>query len=209
MPTPDSWLNIPLADYEGHMNAPEVGQLRALSDLFAEALASCCPESLAILGIAGGNGLEHVDPRVTRRVVGIDINPNYLDTLRQRHGARLTLELHCCDLAQQALTLEPVQLVHAALIFEHAGTGCCLENAVGLVAPGGSLSVILQLPAESEPNVAATPYASIQTLAGQFSLIDPEQFCSALARSGLHLNHPTSRALPAGKAFWMGVFSRT
>lgn len=209
MPTPDPWLNIPLADYEGHMNAPEVGQLRVLSDLFAEVLAGCCPESVAILGIAGGNGLEHVDPRATCRVVGIDTNPNYLDTVRQRHGARLNLELHCCDLAQQALTLEPVQLVHAALIFEHAGTGRCLENAVGLVAPGGRLSVILQLPAASEPNVAATPYASIQTLARDFSLIDSEHLCSALARSGFHLNHPTSRPLPSGKAFWIGVFSRT
>lgn len=209
MPTPDPWLNIPLADYEGHMNAPGVGQLCVLSELFAEALASCRPESLAILGIAAGNGLEHVDPSMTRRVAGIDINPNYLDTLRQRHGARLNLELHCCDLAQQSLTLEPVQLVHAALIFEHAGTSRCLENAVGLVAPGGTLSVILQLPAESEPNVAATPYASIRTLARHFSLIDPEHLCSALAQSGFHLNHPISRALPAGKAFWMGVFSRT
>src|SRR5581483_11213619 len=129
MPTPDPWLNIPLDDYEAHMNAHAVGQLRVLSELFAEALASCRPESLAILGIAGGNGLEHVDPSVTRRVVGIDINPDYLDTLRQRHGARLNLELHCCDLAQQSLMAEPVQLVHAALIFEHAGAGRCLENA--------------------------------------------------------------------------------
>jgi ABC-type sugar transport system substrate-binding protein len=30
------------------------------------------------VGCAAGNGFEHVDPRVTRTVVGIDINPDYL-----------------------------------------------------------------------------------------------------------------------------------
>ena len=49
------WLSIPLADYEGHMNAPQVHQLEALSDLFAEALTQRRPESVALLGIAGGN----------------------------------------------------------------------------------------------------------------------------------------------------------
>ena len=32
------WLNIPVADYEGHMQSPEVGQLQVLSDLFAAGL---------------------------------------------------------------------------------------------------------------------------------------------------------------------------
>jgi len=206
MPTPDPWLNIPLADYEGHMNAPEVGQLSVLSELFAEVLASFRPESLAILGIAGGNGLEHIDPQVTRRVVGVDINPAYLEAIRRRHGARLNLELHGVDLAGPPLNLEPVQLVHAALVFEHAGAGRCLENAVALVSPGGILSVVLQLPAASEPNVAATPYRSMQTLAGHFSLIDREWFGSAMKQSGFSLKQEARRTLPAGKAFWMGVF---
>src|SRR5262249_34521585 len=125
-----------------------------------------------------------------------------------RHGARLNLELHGLDLARHALTLEPVQLVHAALIFEHAGAGRCLENAISLVAGGGSLSVVLQLPSDAAENVAATPYRSIQTLAASFSLIDPDWFCSKLAQSGFSLKHQTRRSLPAGKAFWMGVFHR-
>lgn len=206
-PDPDPWLNIPLSDYEGHMSLPEVGQLRVLSDLFAEALACCSPESLAILGVAGGNGLEHVDPRVTQRVVGIDINPGYLDTIRQRHGNRLNLELHCLDLARHALQIEPVRLVHAALIFEHAGTGRCLQNAMALVAPGGLLSVVLQLPSESQPGVAATPFRSIQTV--RFSLGDPGEFRAAVEGCGFELGGLTRRSLPGGKAFWMGFFGRT
>ena len=61
------WLSVPLADYEAHMRSPAVQQLDALSDLFAEALAFCNPASVAILGIAGGNGLERIDPIVVQR----------------------------------------------------------------------------------------------------------------------------------------------
>ena len=59
MPSP--WLNIPLQDYEGHMNEPHVAQLDALADLFEETLRKCSPDSVTILGIAGGNGLSRID----------------------------------------------------------------------------------------------------------------------------------------------------
>lgn len=207
MAKPDPWRNIPLSDYEGHMSAPAVGQLCALSELFANVLLRVRPESLAVLGIAGGNGLEHVDPQVTRRVVGVDINPSYLETLRQRHAARLNLELHCADLCEELLSLEPVQLVHAALIFEHAGTVRCLDNALALVRPGGVLSVVLQLPGAA-PGVAPTPFASIQVLSETFTLIDPSSFISAVEASGLPLQAASTHPLSGGKGFWLGLFSK-
>ena len=79
------------------------------------------PESVAVLGIAGGNGLHNVDPTITKRVVGLDVNPSYLEAVRSRYAPKCDLELHCVDLAEQRVGLEPVQLVHAALVFEHAG----------------------------------------------------------------------------------------
>ena len=66
----DPWLSIPLADYEGHMGADNVQQLSALSGLFKRALDVCLPDSVAILGIAGGNGLEHANPATIKRIVG-------------------------------------------------------------------------------------------------------------------------------------------
>jgi hypothetical protein len=76
------WLSIPLEDYEAHMSSAGVQQLPALAELFKYALERCVPESLAVLGVAGGNGLEHVDSAVTRRLVAVDINPIYLDTVQ-------------------------------------------------------------------------------------------------------------------------------
>ena len=52
-----------------------------------------------ILGIAGGNGLEHIDPAITTRTVGIDINAEYLEVVAQRHPNLHALELHHHDLA--------------------------------------------------------------------------------------------------------------
>src|SRR5215475_426983 len=91
------WLDIPLHDYEGHMNSAHVAQLAALADLFEETLAACRPESVAILGIAGGNGLDRIDLDVTKRIVGIDIHAEYLDAIRSRYP-KLPLTLHCFDL---------------------------------------------------------------------------------------------------------------
>jgi len=202
------WLGVPLEDYEGHMNSAGVQQLGALAELFAEALRQCKPSSLAVLGVAGGNGLDRIDTSVTRRVVGVDINQRYLDEVRQRFAQLRGLELHCVDLAAQRLTLEPVALVHAALVFEHAGVGLCLDNAVALVEAGGALAVVLQLPSQVAQGVGASQFASLQTLKTNFKMIDPRWLEQELQGHGFRLTSQTQRGLTAGKGFWMGLFSK-
>jgi SAM-dependent methyltransferase len=201
------WLTLPLDDYEGHMNSPEVQQLAALSDLFAEALALRSPASVAILGVAGGNGLDRIDTKITKRIVGIDLNPQYLEAVRQRNSSLPGLELHCIDLAEQSANIDPVDLVHAALVFEHAGIDRCLDNALSLVRPGGALSVVLQLPSQTTATVGASPFPSIQTLQSHFSLVDPAILRNKLQARQFHLAHESRRALPAGKSFWLALFS--
>ena len=201
------WQNIPLADYEGHMTAVGVEQLGPLAELFRQALAHVRPESVAILGIAGGNGLQHIDPAVTIRTVGIDINAEYLDVVAQRHPGLHALELHHHDLAQTAIAIPPVDLVHAALVFEHAGTGECLTNALRLRRATGRLSVVLQLPSTSQAGVAPTGYDSLQSLKESFQLIDPVWLAETLAGHGLRLEYEWRHPLPSGKAFWHGIFS--
>lgn len=203
------WLKVPLEDYEGHMRSEGVGQLGALAELFAEVLTRSRPESVAILGIAGGNGLEHIDAAVTRRVVGIDLNPAYLEVVRQRYPKLAGLELHCADLSERITNIEPVALVHAALVFEHVGTSTALENSVSLVAPGGALSIVLQLTAATEPNVGRSPFASVRVFENHFTPIDPAWITGEIERRGFRLDSESHRALPAGKSFWMGVFVRT
>jgi trans-aconitate methyltransferase len=193
-----AWLAIPLGDYERHME--EVGQLTPLSDLFGEALAVCRPRSVAILGVAGGNGLERINPAITTRVVGLDISNAYLEQACSRYPR---LETCCVDLAHEKVQLTPVELVHAALIFEHAGLGLCLENALALVVSHGHFSAVLQLP--GEPIESA--YKSVRRLGEHFTWIEPAAFRCRLERRGMTMTHETRRPLPFGKAFWMGVFA--
>lgn len=90
------WLDIPLDDYESHMTLPYVGQAQLLSRLLSEAIESYRPSSLALLGCAGGNGLERVPSTSVERVVGIDINPQYLQRTADRYRDRIPrLEPFC------------------------------------------------------------------------------------------------------------------
>jgi hypothetical protein len=199
------WLSIPLAEYEGHMGA--VKQLSALSELFTRALEVCLPDSVAVLGIAGGNGLEHVNHAAVKRIVGFDINARYLDEVRRRFGKHPSLELHCVDLSQDELRVAPVALVHAALFFEHAGLGRALDNALSLVTRGGKLSVVLQLPERDQRSVTPTSYPSMQMLTESFSLVDISHFRSLLEKQGFRLLKEEVRPLPTGKTLWFGIFA--
>jgi hypothetical protein len=203
------WLALPLEDYEGHMGSAGVNQLALLADLFGEALARLRPRSAAVLGVAGGNGLEHVDGTLTTRVVGIDVNPAYLAATKARFPDLRGLELHCADLERDGLLdVEPVALVHAGLVFEHTGTDHCLDHAVSLVAGGGHLSVVLQLPAEGHDAVTLSAFASMATLANDFTFVDPHHLRRVLAQRELRLTHQARRTLATGKAFWSGYFER-
>jgi hypothetical protein len=68
------WLSISLEDYETHMGSEGVRQLSISAELFKCALDCCLPESVAVLGVAGGNGLEQIDCTAIKRIVGVDIN---------------------------------------------------------------------------------------------------------------------------------------
>src|SRR5271165_2155312 len=115
------WLEIPLQDYEGHMSLPSVGQTPMLADQLEKLVGQHAPSSVAVIGCAGGNGLDRCESAGVRRVVAIDINPGYIAACKIRYAHRLpNLELHCADVESKQLQFEPVDLVYAALIFEYA-----------------------------------------------------------------------------------------
>ncbi len=199
------WADLPLERYELHMS--EVMQDGPLAELFAEALAFCRPRSVAILGIAGGNGLDRIDPALTTRIVGVDINRSYLSCVNQRCGHLPGLELHQLDLAAEPALFATVELVHAGLIFEHAGTRRCLDTAVSLVGPGGHLSVVLQEPGEWNRKLRAEAREFIRSLASEFEMLEPERFSRLVENAGLKKVHE-HRYPVFGGWFWMGIFAK-
>lgn len=116
------WLGIALSDYEDHMSAETVGQMQMLSHITARQLFDHKPSTVAIFGVAGGNGLEHIDTETTTKVYGIDVNEEYLRCCRERHR-RLDgiLQTMTCNLADEQLTLPAVELLIANLVVEYLG----------------------------------------------------------------------------------------
>ena len=201
---PNPWLALPLERYERHMQ--DVLQLDALSELFGAALEWCRPRSVAILGVAGGNGLERIDSAVTTRIVGVDINPSYVAQVRERYRNLPGLELHPIDLSTETAAFSPVQLTHAALIFEHAGVERCLDNALRMTAAGGHLSVVLQKPGAWERTIDGRQHSAGRLLGSDPAMLDPDWFSSRVAACGPALVHQTEHAVWGG-TFWMGIFA--
>ena len=71
------WKEIKLDDYEGHMSLDSVKQLQTLNIMMKDQLAAFPVNTAMILGIAGGNGIEHVSKDKYKTVYGVDINEEY------------------------------------------------------------------------------------------------------------------------------------
>lgn len=196
------WLDIPEADYIGHMSSPTVGQEPVLSRLLGEALELALPKTVLILGGSTGNGLERVNADVTARVVVVDINPAYLRRLHERYpNPGFELDLRSGDVMDLELDRNTYDLVHAGLLFEYVDWPVLLPRVAAALKPGGALSVVLQVPSASSPAVTPTEFTSLRKLESLFHFVEPTAFLDAARDEKLSLRARHTEGLPAGKAF--------
>jgi SAM-dependent methyltransferase len=190
------------------MASAEVGQWQVLNQILAEDLSRFQPHSLAVIGCATGNGFEHIDPRVTKRVTGIDVNPRYLALLRERHQRRLAeLELIAADVLEVELRPGSFDLVHTALIFEYLDPAAALARIAPWIRPGGMLTVVLQQPSTQSSPVTPTPYLSLRALGSILRLVDPEELRQMAFIHGLEEREARRIELKQGKSFHLGRYS--
>ena len=129
------WKSIDLSDYENHMKLDTVMQLQILNDMMKVQLNSYPVDSVMVLGIAGGNGLEHIDPEKYSAVYGVDINAKYLQEVKRRYGnLGDLLECICIDLIAENSNLPNADLVIANLLIEYIGYDC-FQNVINQVRP--------------------------------------------------------------------------
>jgi hypothetical protein len=123
------------------MGPDHTDQLRPLRDVFAEVCGNIRPARLALLGCATGNGLEHVDPALTKSAVAIDIHPEFVAVTKERYDKALgaALEVRCDDLTSCVLPSGAFDLVHVALVFEHVDARALVPRIANWVAAGRSL----------------------------------------------------------------------
>jgi SAM-dependent methyltransferase len=203
------WLLIPAADYEGHMSAPHIAQAQFLSQVFKEALRVYDASTVAQLGCATGNGLEHIDPAATRRLSCVDINPEYLAILRARYGERIAgLEVVEADLATCRLQPGAYSLIFTGLVFEYVAPKILLPKIADWLRPDGVLVVVLQILAQGLPEVSESPYQSLKLLESIMRLVSPQEFRSTAENESLGEIESKIVTLESGKAFYVGTFTR-
>jgi 2-polyprenyl-3-methyl-5-hydroxy-6-metoxy-1,4-benzoquinol methylase len=201
------WLDIPLADYEAHMALPTIGQSRLIADQLDTLIRTYSPPSVAIVGCAGGNGFDRLVRTGAQRIVGVDINPEYIEQARRRYAERIPgLELYTTDIQSSKSIFHPVDLIYAALVFEYVDLAQTMSALRHHCKPDGVLAVLSQLPHETMTHVSPSPYTSLQLLAPGMRLVSPLELQRLAKQVGFSLKHSRVISSAGGKRFCVDEF---
>jgi SAM-dependent methyltransferase len=200
------WLNIPLADYEGHMEA--VGQTAALRRLFADVYTATRPARVAVLGCTTGADFDEVDPAITRLALGVDINARYL-AAAELHASRrgVHAKFICGDVLSVDVPQAPFDLIHAALLVEYVDASALFRRVRHWLSADGVFSIVSQEPLADVDAVSATEYASLQVLAGRMTLHPAAEIERIGAQAGFAMRSRRSLTLASGKVLMHSIFA--
>ncbi len=153
------WEEISLSDYENHMKLDSVMQLQAMNEMMKGQFNAYPVSNIMILGIAGGNGLEHISKDKFEKVYGIDVNSNYLEEVIYRYPCLDgILECLCINLINEANKLPNADMVIANLLIEYIGYQC-FQKAIQQANPN-YVSCIIQINVE-DSWVSNSPYLHV------------------------------------------------
>lgn len=153
------WKDILLDDYEKHMKLDSIKQLQAMNELMKTQFEDYPANCVMILGIAGGNGLEHIQNNQFEKIYGVDINAFYLQEVKNRYpNLNESLECLCIDLVKEYEQLPSADLVIANLLIEYIGYEC-FQKVIQQVKPK-YVSCIIQINVEDNW-VSDSPYLHV------------------------------------------------
>ena len=151
------WEEISLETYEKHMSLDSVKQLQLMNRIMKSQFEDYPVDTVIILGIAGGNGLEHIDIKKYKKVYGVDINELYLQETQKRYS-NLADILQCLhlDIVCETEKLPQSQLLVANLLIEYIGYDAFVM-AVNIINPE-YISCVIQINTDEEMWVSDSPY---------------------------------------------------
>lgn len=189
------------------MALPTVGQAALIAGELARAVEANRSESVAVLGCAGGNGLDRLPGGPVRRVVALDINPDYVTTVEARFRGRIEeLEVIVADVEDDAQVFDPVDFIYAALLLEYVDLGRALRFMRRHCQPSGTLAVVLQLPSTEIAEITPSPYVSLRNLEPIFRFVSPAELVRQAAQAGLRPTGSRIVAASGGKSFSLQEF---
>lgn len=201
------WHKIKNEDYERHMGHASVGQLQVLSQITRDQLDLVKDREnpiVVMLGIANGNGLEHIEKERYGAIIGIDISDEFLSVCKDRYSYLMPiLQLHELDLAsqkQQAIELmHDADLTIANLLVEHIH----LNNFINIM--DGIVSSIVSVTIQVNPDGNLLSHSGHERAFDE--VIRSAQECdgctliSSMEDVGYHLIQKHEYKLPNGKIF--------
>ena len=192
------WKDISLSDYENHMAMDSVQQLQAMNQMMKGQLNQYEVQSAMILGIAGGNGLEHVDTEKLNKVYGVDINQEYLTITKKRYeNLSDTLDCLCIDLASEAEKLPRADMLIANLLIEYIGYEC-FKKVVTVTKPV-YVSCIIQVNVV-DSFVSESPYLhAFDGLVTVHHQMAEQELQNSMNEIDYHLIQVLEHQLPNGK----------
>ena len=194
------WEEIKLDDYEKHMSLDSVKQLQAMNSIMKDQFESYPVISAMVLGVAGGNGLNHVRKEKYQKVYGVDINKEYLKAVEQRYS-NLGESLVCLpvDLINEYKSLPKSQLVIANLLIEYIGYEA-FKKVIAHVETQ-YVSCVIQINTDKENWVSDSPYLhAFDRLDEVHCQMEEEALVNAMKEIGYEKLTQNCKALPNGKA---------
>ncbi len=202
------WETISLSDYENHMSLDSVKQLQAMYEMMKTQFEGYPVTTAMIFGIAGGNGLEHVNRKKYKKVYGIDINKDYLDAVKERYSdMEDILECLRIDLTSEADMLPKAELVIANLFIEYIGYEAFKEGI--LKSEAKYVSCIIQINTDEEKWVSESPYIhAFDCLDSVHHQMEEQALTMAMNEIGYRPLKKDEYPLPNGKKLVMLDFER-
>lgn len=192
------WEEIELSDYENHMSLEGVFQLQTMNQMMKEQFYAYPVKSVMILGVAGGNGLEHINQQAFERVYGVDINENYLSACIKRYPElQPILKTIHADLIGETVLLPYADLLIANLLIEYIGYESFRKTVVQ-VKPK-YISCIIQINAK-DSFVSDSPYIHVfDHLNEVHHQMEESQLEDTMLQIGYKREMRSERDLPNGK----------
>ena len=194
------WEEISLSDYENHMSLESVNQLQTMNSLMKKQFSGYPVRTAMVLGIAGGNGLEHVSCDKYQKVYGVDINEDYLKTVAERYQSLAgVLECLHIDLITEPEKLPKAELVIANLLIEYIGYEA-FQKAIKKIDPE-YVSCVIQINTDEAQWVSDSPYLhAFDRLDEVHCQMEETELISALNKIGYCKILNELNPLPNGKA---------
>lgn len=204
------WSIIKSNEYDAHMSHSNVMQTQKLCSITKDQLGllpknksnSC----LTILGVTNGNGLEHINLFNVRKIIGIDINIDFLDECRNKYpelGSRLNLyQLDLMTQTDEAIEIiNKSDLIIANLLIEHIH----LDNFIKIISGISRHNQIISCVIQKNPDGSLSSSSGVEyvfdEIVKRVEEEDENQLISAMEIVEYKLNSKVTYDLPNKKQF--------